>query len=86
MLVSDVHRLDEAIEAIDEASDSAQSPCALLREHVEAARASRLGEMIAEYELNLGMALEAIDCIADEARRGRVKQMLEDLLREIEHK
>ena len=76
-LPATVSRLDEAI---NEVSDPSESQCELLREHLEAARIDRLGEMLEEYALNLRMALDALNCIVNRDRRERVHRILKNLL------
>ncbi len=67
-------------DAINEVSDPAESQCELLREHLEAARIDLLGAMPEEYALNLRMALDALNCIANGDRRERIDRILKDLL------
>jgi hypothetical protein len=80
MLRTELSRLDSAI---DEVSSPRETQCELLREHLETARALRLGDMPQECALNLRMALEIVDCIVDEPRRRRVKRVLEEVLAEL---
>jgi tRNA/tmRNA/rRNA uracil-C5-methylase (TrmA/RlmC/RlmD family) len=76
------HAIEIVDRMIDEVSDAAESQCELLREHLESARASRLGEMMEEYQLNLGLAKENTGCITDPPRRGRVEEALRALIAE----
>lgn len=76
---TDGSRVDQII---DEVSDPRESQCELLREHLESARTYILGDMPEEYQLSLRLAIEAIDCIADEARRHRVNEILSELMAE----
>lgn len=76
MLETGLARLDQLI---DELSDPRKPQCDLLREHLEAARIYCLGDMPAEYQLNLRLAIESLDCIQDPARRHRMKQTLSEL-------
>jgi hypothetical protein len=74
---STLTRLDEAI---NEVTDPAESECELLREHLETARTDLVGEMRAEYAMNLKLASEALNCIANRERRERVHRILDGLL------
>jgi hypothetical protein len=74
-----VHAIDRMI---DEVGDARESQCELLREHLESARVSRLGEMMEEYHLSLGLALEATGCVADQPRRQRIEETLRSLVAE----
>ena len=76
-LKTDVHRIDAVI---DEMSDPAESQCELLREHLESARHYLLGSMPVEYKLSLQLASQALDCISDEDRRGRVREAILEML------
>ncbi len=79
---TDVTHAIQAIDRmIDEVSDARESQCDLQREHLESARASRLGEMTEEYLLSLRLALEATGCITDLERRRRVEEGLRGLIR-----
>jgi hypothetical protein len=82
MLQTELSHLDSAI---DEVSSPRETQCELLREHLETARALRLGDMPRECAVNLQMALGILDCIVDHPRRRRVKRMLEQVLAEISH-
>jgi hypothetical protein len=78
---TDVTHAVQAIDRmIDEVSDARESQCELLREHLESARASRLGELIDEYRLSLRLAKEATGCITDQPRRRRVEEALRALV------
>ena len=76
MTTENLSRLDGAL---NELTDPAESQCELLREHLEAARITLLGEMQEEYALNLRLASNALNCIADVKRRNRLKKLLDDL-------
>lgn len=76
-LKTDVTQLDAAI---DEVSDPSESQCELLREHLETARNYLQGAMQREYALSLQLANQALDCISDEERRVRVKQIIAEML------
>jgi hypothetical protein len=76
------HAIQEIDRMIDEVSDAGESQCELLREQLESARASRLGEMTEEYRLCLRLALEAVGCITDPDRRQRVELGLRRLIGE----
>jgi hypothetical protein len=76
-LEADVTRLDAVI---DEMTDPAESQCELLREHLETARTYLRGEMPDEYVLSLRLADDAVNCIASEERRQRLKRMIAGLL------
>lgn len=73
---SAVHAIDRMI---DEVGDARESQCELLREHLESARASRLGEMMEEYHLSIQLASEATGCITDQPRRRRIEETLRSL-------
>ena len=73
----DVARLDAVI---DEMAAPPESQCELLREHLESARAYLLGSMQGEYILCLQLAHQGVNCISNEQRRQRVKQMIDGLL------
>jgi hypothetical protein len=73
-----ITRLDDAITQV---SDPAESQCELLREHLESARTSLLGEMQEEYALQLRLASEVLNCIADRERRDRVQKLIGELQR-----
>jgi hypothetical protein len=75
----DVHLLDEAI---NEASDPAESQCELLREHLEASRQYALGAMQEEYKVTLALARQAMNCIANPDRKKRVHNLLDRLTSE----
>lgn len=77
------HAIEVIDRMIDEVSDARESQCELLREHLESARASRLGERVQEYDLNLRLAKEVTGCITDEVRRRRVEGALRELLAEV---
>ena len=76
MTTETLSRLDGAL---TELADPGESQCELLREHLEAARINLLGEMHEEYSLNLRLASNALNCIADAERRKRLKDLLDDL-------
>ncbi|HLH38778.1 MAG TPA: hypothetical protein VKX39_06490 [Bryobacteraceae bacterium] len=65
--------------ALDELSDPQETQCELLREHLEAARSNLLGEMREEYVLNLRLAANTLNCVADAQRRRRLKKLLDEL-------
>jgi hypothetical protein len=71
-----ITRLDDAITQV---SDPSESQCELLREHLESARISLLGELQEEYALNLRLASEVLNCIADRERRDRVQRLIGEL-------
>jgi len=70
----DLARLDAILE---ELSKETEAQCELLREHLESARASLVGSMPAEYALNLNMAGEALNCIADPKLRERIQDFIQ---------
>lgn len=74
---TNVARLDTAIH---EVSDPSESQCGLLREHLESARASLLGERREECALTLRLASQALNCIASRERRERVERLIRELL------
>ena len=76
MITDTLSRLDGAL---NELADPDESQCELLREHLEAARINLLGEMPEEYTLNLRLASNALNCIADRERRKRLQELLGDL-------
>ena len=55
-------------------------PCALLLEHLDAARRDLLGAMPGEYRSSLRDAKRSTDCIADGAARDSTRKTLQDLL------
>jgi hypothetical protein len=71
-----ITRLDDAITQV---SDPSESQCELLREHLESAWISLLGELQEEYALNLRLASEVLNCIADRERRDRVQRLIGEL-------
>jgi hypothetical protein len=77
------HAIESIDRTIDEVSDAHESECELLREHLESARASRLGEMTDEYYLTLRLAMEVTGCITDQPRRQRVEETLRGLIAEV---
>jgi hypothetical protein len=80
---TDINQAIESIDRmIDEVADPRESQCELLREHLECARSSRLGEMTDEYQLALRLAMEATGCITDPQRRRRVEEALRALIAE----
>lgn len=74
---TDVAQLDELME---ELAKPGETQCELLREHIESARSSLLGGMNEEYILNLRLASQAINCIADSVRKNRVSETILQLL------
>jgi hypothetical protein len=80
---TDTNQAIESIDRmIDEVADARESECELLREHLESARTSRLGEMTDEYQLALHLAMEVTGCITDPQRRRRVEEALRALIAE----
>lgn len=71
--------LTQLDDALNELADPSETQCELLREHLEAARISLLGEMTEEYALNLGLASNSLNCVADPERRKRLTRLLHDL-------
>jgi len=78
------HKTDLALldRIIDEVAHPLESQCELLREYLESARTCLLGDMPEECRLTLRLAMEALDCISDQARRHRVNDALSELLAE----
>jgi hypothetical protein len=84
-MTTDVNHAIESIDRmIDEVSDARESECELLREHLECARASRLGEMTEEYYLGLILAMEVTGCITDQPRRRRIEEALRGLIAQMD--
>ncbi len=79
----DVTHAVQAIDRmIDEVSDARESQCELLREHLESARAHRLGKMTEECRLSLRLALAATGSITDRERRRQIELGLRRLIGE----
>jgi hypothetical protein len=76
-------RLDGLIENLGgsgDASKHSEGQCALLLEHLQAARRYLLGSMPAEYGSSLGQAKESTSCIADKSTRAQTKETLRSLI------
>ena len=73
--------LDELISKLGGTDSSTRSKgtCALLLEHLQAARRGLLGCMHGEYMLSLDQAKESIACIPDKGARIKAKQLLQIL-------
>lgn len=67
-------------EAINEVSDPVECQCELLREQLLSARSDLAGDMRDDFQLNLRLAWEVLDCIVNQDRRERVHRILGDLL------
>jgi hypothetical protein len=74
--------LDELIVDLGGADTGTQSkgPCALLLEHLQAARRDLLGSMPGEYSLSLQQARESVACIPDKSARTKTKRILRSLI------
>ncbi len=55
-------------------------PCALLLEHLCAARRDLLGSMHGEYRSNLRFAKESVACIPGQSARAETKKTLQSLI------
>ncbi len=69
----DLGRLDEFLE---ELGAETEAQCELLREHLESARTYLVGSMPAEFELNLQMARDALNCVSNQ----ELRSLLEDFI------
>jgi hypothetical protein len=79
---AEIKRLDELITKLggDDAGMRSCGPCALLLEHLRAARRDRLGAMAGEYRVSLRLAKASVSCIPDKGARTEVKDSLRNLL------
>ena len=84
-MLQSTHAIESIDRMIDEVSEACESECELLREHLESARAARLGEMTEEYHLNLILSMEVTGCITDPQRRQRVEETLRGLIADLGH-
>ena len=70
---NDLAQLDELLE---ELSGETEAQCELLREHLETARVYLVGAMPTEYALNLTLAREVLNCVADQNLRRRLEDFI----------
>ena len=71
---------DRNLEILDKLiADLAEQPasqCELLREHLDTARSFLLGAMPHEYQLNLRLAEEVLNCTTDQNLRRRMEDFI----------
>jgi hypothetical protein len=71
---SAVARIESFIAALEK---EPPGRCALLREHLDAAKFYALGAMPDEYRLNLKLANQSLDCVGEEKLRKELSEFVD---------